>query len=449
MIRSAPGALPVLGHAIQLRRDPLRFLTSLPAHGDVVRIRLGPWPAYVVCRPDLVQRVLSDDRTFDKGGPFIDAFRTIVGNGLGTCPHRQHRRRHRLLQPAFHHDRLAEYAVVMTERITAAISPWRDGQVIDVPAAMHELTMTIVTRTLFATESSDVAEIRRCIDAILVGVARRVTLPMSALHRVPTPGNLRFDRARRRLRQLTGQLVDDYRRAGADHGDVLSLLLTAQDDGGAGLTDEEIHDEVVQFFLAGVEATPALLSWTWLLLDRHPDLLARLHTEVDTVLAGRVARYDDLPRLDLTTRIITEALRLYPPGWLMTRATTTGADLGGHLIPAGATVVYSPYLSARRPGDFPEPDRFDPDRWRATPPARGAFVPFGGGARRCVGDRFATTQAALTVASIAARWRVHAIPGARADPIARGVLAPSRLPMLIRSRPRPSTADEFRHATSS
>jgi pentalenene oxygenase len=169
------------------------------------------------------------------------------------------------------------------------------------------------------------------------------------------------------------------------------------------------------------------------------------------VLGGRAARYDDLPRLDLTTRIVTETLRLYPPGWLMTRATTARVDLGGHRIPAGATVIYSPYLAGRRVTDFPGPDRFDPDRWPATSPARGTFVPFGGGARKCIGDTFAVTQASLAVATIAARWRLHAVPGIRTDPVARAVLAPRPLPMLIRRRmvatPRQNDGDG--HATSS
>jgi cytochrome P450 len=436
--QSAPAALPLLGHAVQLARDPLRFLTSLPAHGDVVRIRLGPWPAFVVCPPDLVHRVLLDDRTFDKGGPFIDAFRTVVGNGLGTCPHRDHRQRRRMLQPAFHPDRLASYATVMTEWITATVEAWRDGQVVDIPAAMYEYATMVVTRTLFSadSEAADIAEIRRHINAVLAGVARRVILPVRALDRVPTPGNLRFDRARRHLRKLTSRLVDHYRRAGVDYGDVLSLLLAARDDSGHGLTDAEIHDEVIQFFLAGIEATPPLLSWVWLLLDRHPDVLARLHTEVDTVLAGRAACYHDLPRLNLTSRIVTETLRLYPPGWLLTRKTTTATELGGHSIPAGATVVYSPYLAGRRPNDYPEPDRFDPDRWRqgAAPVPRGGFVPFGGGARKCAGDTYATNQAVLIVASVAARWRLHTVAGARTDPVTRAVLAPRSLPMLVRRR---------------
>jgi cytochrome P450 len=436
---SAPGALPVLGHAVQLTRDPLRFLTSLPARGNVVRIQLGPWPAYVVCDPDLIHQVLLDDRTFDKGGPFIDAFREVVGNGLGTCPHRDHRRRRRMLQPAFHRERMAGYAAVMTEQIATTVDTWRDGQVVDIPATMHELTMTIVTRTLFTTDSdaAEIAEIRRSIEAVLAGVARRVMLPVRALDRIPTPGNRRFDQARRSLRRLTGRLVDRYRQAGVDHGDVLSLLLAARDDDGEGLTDAEIHDEVVQFFLAGIEAAPPLLSWIWYLLDGHPDVRARLHAEVDTVLAGRVARHGDLPNLDVTARIVIEALRLYPPGWLITRTTTTGTDLGGHAIPTNATVIYSPYLAGRRADVYPEPDRFDPDRWRAAPPARGAFVSFGGGARKCVGDTYATTQAILTVASVAARWRLHTAPAARTDPAPRAVLAPRSLPMRARQRSSP------------
>ncbi|MGC7101083.1 cytochrome P450 [Amycolatopsis lurida] len=434
--QSAPGALPLLGHALQLGRAPLRFLTSLPAHGDVVRIRLGPWPAYVVCRPDLVQRVLSDDHTFDKGGPFIDAFRTIVGNGLGLCSHQQHRRRRRLLQPAFHRARLADYAAVMSEQIAAVIEPWHDGQVVDFPAVAHEFATTVAIRTLFAAGASttDIAEIHQCVSAVLAGVHRRVLLPVPALDRIPTRGNLRFARARRRLRQLTVRLVDRYRRAGIDHGDVLSLLLAARDERDEPLTDAEIHDEVVQFLLAGIEAMPPLLSWIWLLLDRHPDVRAELHAEVDTVLAGRIAHHDDLPHLEATPRIVAEALRLYPPGWIMTRTTTTGADLAGHHIPAGTTVVYSPYLAGRQGGDYTEPDRFDPGRWRTASPARGAFVAFGGGPRVCIGDRFATVQATLAVASIAARWRLHVVPGTRTDPVAHGVLAPRALPVRVRRR---------------
>jgi len=429
--RLAPGALPILGHATRLAAAPLPFLTSLPTAGDVVRIRLGPWPVYVVCHPDLVDRVLTDDRTFDKGGPFVNAFRAVAGDGLGTCPYRVHRRRRQLLAPAFDPDRLAGYAEMMAERIAATIAPWRDQQIIDVPSAMHGLTTRIVTRTLFAAEPNPMAG---SVDTVLAGVARRLVLPVPALDRIPTPGNLRFTRARHRLRHLTGRLMEQYRHTGTDHGDVLSLLLTARDENGVGLTDEEIRDEVVQFFLTGIESTPALLSWTWLLLDRHPDIRARLQAEVDTVLDGRIARYTDLPRLDVTARIITEALRLYPPTWLVTRTTTTKADLGGHRIPAHSTVAYSPCLTGRRAVEFPEPDRFDPDRWLAAPPARGAFVPFGGGPRRCVGDVFTTTQATLTVATIASRWRLHSVPKTQGCPVARHVLVPRAAPMRLRRR---------------
>ncbi|KAB2346910.1 cytochrome P450 [Actinomadura rudentiformis] len=430
---SAPWAVPVLGHAYQLGRRPLDFLDSLPAHGDLVQIKLGPWRAHVLCHPDLVHQVLVDDRTFDKGGPFIDRFRDVVGDSLGTCRHRDHRRQRRLVQPAFHRRRMPGYGAVASERIDAVIRSWQHGQMIDVPAEMHDLTMATVTRTLFANavEAPLITEIGRCVEAVTRGVARRVVLPVTLIGKIPTTGNRRFDRARDRLHRLTGGLIADYRRAGVDHGDLLSMLLTTEDDDGPGMTDEEIHDQVLMFFLAAVEATPALLSWACYLLGRHPEIQARLQDEADAVLAGSVAEHDDLPRLGLTQRVVTETLRLYPPGWLLTRTTTADVELAGHPVPAGTTIVFSPYLLGRRAELFPDPGRFDPDRWldgeMRLP--RGAFVPFGEGARKCIGDGFAKNQAALTLASIAARWRLQLTPSFRVRAAWRAVLAPRSLPM--------------------
>jgi len=232
-IGSAPGALPLLGHALTLGRKPLDFLESLPAHGDLVRVKLGPWSAYVVCHPDLAHQILVNDRTFDKGGPTYDTARKVAGNGLGSCGHRDHRRQRRLVQPAFHLDRIPGYARVMTEQITAATQPWHDGQVLDVLAVMNGLTTAIATRTLFTAQidESTLIEIQQCARDFSAGIARRVVMPFELLDKVPTPGNRRFDRARNRLRHHTGQLIANHRRAGIDHGDLLSMLLAARDDG--------------------------------------------------------------------------------------------------------------------------------------------------------------------------------------------------------------------------
>jgi cytochrome P450 len=436
---SAPGALPLLGHALALGRTPLGFLASLPAHGDLVRVKLGPWPAYVVCHPDLAHQILVTDRTFDKGGPTFDKMRKVIGNGLGTCGHQDHRQQRRLVQPAFHRDRIPGYARVMTEQITAVTQPWHDGQVLDVIAVMNAFTAAVATRTLFAAQSdeSSFVEIQQSWRDVLAGVARRVVMPFEWLDKIPTPGNRRFDRAQNHLRHHTGQLITNYRRAGIDHGDLLSMLLATRDDDGQGLADSEIHDQVLTFFVAGTETTSTALSWAWHLLGGYPDIQAQLHTEVDTVLNGRIAEYHDIPKLELTGLIITETLRLYPPGWLFTRLTTTDTELAGQYLPAGTIVVFSPYVLHHRADLYPDPNRFDPDRWRndTTPPLpRGAFTPFGGGARKCIGDVFAMTEATLTLASIATRWQLNPLPRARVRPAPRLILAPHSLRMRLRQR---------------
>lgn len=436
---SAPGALPLLGHALALGRKPLDFLASLPAHGDLVRIQLGPWPAYVVCHPDLVHQILVQDRIFDKGGPSFDKARKLAGNGLATCGHRDHRRQRRLVQPAFRRDRIPGYARVMTEQIAAVTEPWQDGQVIDVLAVMNALISAVTTRTLLTAEidESTLTEIQQCSDDFLAGVARRVVMPLELLDKIPTRGNRRFDQARNRLRHHIDQLITNYRRAGIDHGDLLSTLLAARDDDGEGLPDSEIHDQVVTFYFAGTENTSTSLSWAWHLLGCHPDIQARLHNEVDTVLDGRIAEYDDIPKLELTGRIITEALRLYPPVWMLTRLTTTDTELAGQHLPAGTIVVFSPYVVHHRADLYPDPERFDPDRWRDDDThalTRGAFTPLGGGARKCIGDVFAMTETTLTLASIATRWQLEPLPRARLRPAPRLVLAPRSLRMRLRRR---------------
>ncbi|MFJ8431269.1 cytochrome P450 [Kitasatospora sp. NPDC094019] len=421
-----PGALPVLGHAPALARDPYGFISGLPVHGDLVRIRLGPQDAYVACHPDLTRRVLADDRTFDKGGPFFDKIRQVIGDGLASCPAGAHRRQRHMLQPAFHRDAMPGYAATMAEEIAGATAHWRTGDVVEVPAAMCRITTAVTARCLFAAhERAGALPVHACMDQVTKGIAARVLLPVPGLDRLPTPGNRRFRRAQADLRRLTRLLITDYRAEGADHHDLLSTLLAARDDDGQALSDDEIHDQVVTFLLAGMETTAALLSWAWQLLAGHPPVREELHAEVDRVLSGRAAHYEDLPALETTGRVVTETLRLYPPGWLFTRATTRATRLGDHRLPAGATVVYSPYLIHRRADLFPDPETFDPARWKeGRKHAPGSFIPFGGGARRCIGDQFGTIEATLVLATIAATWRLDLPAGSPVRPARSASLMP-------------------------
>ncbi|WJV45634.1 cytochrome P450 [Streptomyces flavofungini] len=438
-VGTVPGALPLLGHVAAIGRSPLEFMAALPVHGDLVRIRLGPWPAYVVCDPLLTHEVLVNDRVYDKGGPTYDKLRQVGGNGLVTCAHRFHRRQRRLVQPAFHRDRLPGYARAMSHQVDVTTGPWRDGHVIDVVATMNAFSTGVATRTLFAADVDEtvLTEIQQATTDMFDGVARRLLLPFAWLDRLPTPGNRRFERARRRLERHTRQLITDYRKAGVDHGDLMSMLLAARDDESGGLTDAEIHDQVLTFFSAGSETVSPALAWAWHLLGQHPEVRAELHAEVDSVLGGRVAEFADVPHLKVTARIITETLRLYPPVWLLTRRTAVDTDLAGQRLPAGTVVVFSPYVLHHHPALHPDPERFDPDRWRngaGCPAAERAFTPFGAGARKCIGDEYARTEAALALASMAARWRLEPLPQARVRAAPRLALAPRSLRMRLHRR---------------
>lgn len=406
---SAPGALPLLGHAVQMFVRPLEFLASLPAHGDLVRIKLGPWPIHVACHPELAHQVLASDRRFDKGGPMFESLRNLVGDGLASCPHSRHRRQRRLMQPAFHPDRLPGYARAMSEQIDEATRSWREGQVMDVQEVMAALATRILAKTMFTADfcGPAVSAVVPYAEMITEGLTTRVLIE-ELLPGLRTPGRRRFDRMTEALRTAVYDMAERYRADGADRGDLLSTLLAARDDDGGALSDAEVFAEVVTMILAGTGTVSHTLSWAFRMLGGHPEIERRLHAEVDEVLGGRCATWDDLPDLKLAGRVFKEALRTFPSDWLVTRTTTEDTELAGRALPAGSLVAYSGQTVHRRADLYPQPQRFHPDRWldeRHKPP-RGSFLVFGGGGRKCIGDRFGTVEGVLALSTIAARWRL-------------------------------------------
>lgn len=438
-IPSAPRALPLLGHALSLFADPLAFLRSLPRHGDLVRIRIGPTDAIVVCDPDITRSVLLDDRTFDRGGPIIDSVREAVGGGLTTVAHHGHRRLRRLAQPAFHRNRMPGYATSMTAQIDAVTGSWRDGQVVDLPSELLNLTMTVIARTMFSgTVPADA--LGRAVEdlgTLLKGMYLR-TLSPRLLNRLPTPANRRHRQARCRMERTIEAVIAVRRASGAEHDDLLAALLAAHDPTGDAneqtLTDVEVREQVMMFFLAGSETSSNIMCWALHELTRHPDLAQRVRAEVDTVLAGAPAALEHLPELELTSRVITEILRLYPPAWILNRTVSADTVLGGHPIPVGATLVYSPYLIHHRDDVYDQPERFDPDRWSGVSPHPTTFVPFGGGARKCIGDQFGVLEATLTVATIVNRWTMASADRRPVRPVAALTLKPRQLRIRMASR---------------
>ncbi|MFJ4845534.1 MULTISPECIES: cytochrome P450 [unclassified Streptomyces] len=437
-IPAAPHALPLAGHLVRLLRDPLAFLTSLPAHGDLVRIRLGPLTVVVLCDAELTRHVLTSDRVFDKGGPVYDRAREVAGNGLPTCPYSAHRRQRRLIQPAFHPARLHRYAETMTGCIDERTAAWHAGQVLEVPTEMMAIASQAAAAAFFS-HALPPAELGRILDdvaTLINGMGRRM-LMIPPLDRLPTPSNRSYLRARARLRDTLDQVVAQRLAEGTDRGDLLSALIAARDpEEGGGMSTAEIGDQTTAFFLAGTETTAATVGWALDLLAQHPEIERRVHSEVDTVLGGAAATHADLPHLPLAERVITETLRLRPPGWFITRVVSADTELDGHLLPAGTTVAYSAYLIHHRPDLYDNPEAFDPDRWDPTrpQPPRHALIPFAAGARKCIGDTFATTEATLALATITARWRLEHVPGHSARPALAMTLRPRDLRM--RAHPR-------------
>ncbi|MGW3958987.1 cytochrome P450 [Amycolatopsis sp. NPDC005003] len=434
--RPVPGRMPLLGHTVPLLRDPLKFFTSLPAHGEVVEIRLGPLPVHVVTTPELAWQVLATDADkFDKGLVF-DKMRPLFGDGLATSNGELNRRQRRLVMPAFGRTRIAGYAEnTMTKLAAELVDSWRPGEVVEFDQRMQDLVLTIAGQTLFSTALGEeaLAEIRYSIPVMLEYVLIRAFSP-KFVEKLPVPPNRRFDAAAARLRQVIGETVVAAREDGADHGDLLSMLLLARDeDTGEGMSDRQVHDEVITILTTGAETTAVALAWFFHELGQHPGVERRFHAEVDEVLGGRPARFEDLPDLGYTQQIVNEIVRRTPPLILMRRARED-VELAGVAIPAGSEVAVSQHTLHRDPRWFPEPDRFDPDRWapgRTAELPKGAYIPFGAGARLCPGHVFAPTEIGIVAATIGARWRLVPVPGKKVYAQIKATMQPNRLPMTV------------------
>ncbi len=412
-VPTAPGRWPVLGHTPALLRQRHRFTASLRTQGDLVRVYLGTMPTYFVTSAELTHRVLVTEAASFRKGAMFDKFRPFVGNGLVNSNGPFHLRQRRLVQPAFHRDRIAGYAETMRRTVAKLCESWQPGEVREVNEDMQALAVTIVGEALFGTELGRraIEQARTSIPVVIRQGMIRALSP-AFVGRLLVRGNRQFDRAVTGMRAVVGEVIDDWRRAGVDRGDLLSMLLMARDDDGAGMTDEQAYDEVVTLLSAGIETSALAMAWLFHELARHPDVADRVHTELDEVLAGRPVTADDVPKLTYTRQVVAETLRRYPV-WILMRRTERPVHLGGIRLPAGTEVTISPHALHHDPACFPDPDRFDPDRFapdRVADIPRGAYLPFGAGNRMCVGTAFAHLEMAVTVATIASRWRLVPVP---------------------------------------
>ncbi|HKQ99755.1 MAG TPA: cytochrome P450 [Pyrinomonadaceae bacterium] len=412
------------GNFAAFRRDSLAYLQRATAeHGDVVYFRFGPQDVFFFNHPDHVKDVLvTHHQSFMKGRALQRAKR-LLGEGLLTSEGEFHRRQRRLAQPAFHRAHIASYATVMTDYAARTASTWQDGATLDISQEMMRLTLAIVGKTLFdADVESEADEIGAALTSVME-LFDFLLMPFSELLEklpLPLPHVRRFQKAKERLDATIYRIIGERRRSGEDRGDLLSMLLSARDEEGDGgqMSDLQVRDEVMTLFLAGHETTSNALTWTWYLLSEHPEVEARLHEELETVLGRRQPTVEDVPRLRYTEMVLAESMRLYPPAWAIGRLALRDHEVGGYTIPAKALVLLSPYVTHRDARYFPEPERFDPERWtiaaRESRP-QFSYFPFGGGPRRCIGEGFAWMEGILLIAALARNWHMRLVPGHKVE----------------------------------
>lgn len=432
----APGPryLTPFGFFIAARPDPVGYMAAaVRQFGDVVRIQAGPLRAHLIAHPDHIKYVLQENNRNYVKGKLVEKSKMLIGDGLFTSEGDFWRRQRRLVQPAFHRQRIEGFATIMTDATATMLERWRApaiaGQPVDVMAEMSALTLSIVGRALFSIDlAGDAAEVGKAMLLALEHITHQIThfLPLPLI--VPTPRNLRFRRARRDLDRMVFGIIEQRRCAGTDGGDLLSMLLLARDaETGERMSDRQLRDEVMTFVLAGHETTAVTLAWAWHLLSMHPDVEKRLRTEVTEVLGNRTPTLKDLPDLGFTKRVVEETMRLFPAVSALSRQTITADEIGGYRIPANSVLFMSPYVTQRHRAWWEQPQQFDPDRFTAERSAtrpRFAYFPFGGGPRLCIGNEFAMMEAQLILAMVVQRYRLQPFPGHVVEPEVRVTLRP-------------------------
>jgi cytochrome P450 len=386
-----------------LRRDPLELLERAARAGDVVRIRVPRLDLYVINRPDLVWDVLATHGSRFTKGPTMQAAKRLLGESLLTSEGDHHRRQRRLIQPLFHHDRVAALVPAIRAAGEGATARWDDGETIDVRAEMARLTLEIVVATLFGVglHEEDAALIGAALNDVMAQFDRVFSPFLPITERLPIPATRRFQRARAVFDGTIYRMIAERRAHGIDGDDLLSLLMRAQEE-GVPMTDEQVRDEAITIFLAGHETTANALTWTWLLLSEHP---------------GAHERLDDPASVEA---VLHESMRLYPPAWAIGRRAVQDHHADGVTIPVGSVVIVSPWLLHHDARWWPDPAAFDPDRWlgrdptTAQPTERHAYLPFGAGSRMCIGEGFAELEATTLLTTIGREWRFERDP---ADPV--------------------------------
>lgn len=436
----APGGLPLVGDAWSMWKDPLGFLKSLRPAGELVRVDLGTFPIYVATTPETTHQVLvTQGRHFEKGRMF-DRVRSFLGDGLGTATNEVHHKHRKIVQPMFHRARIAGYGQIMSDLAQALSASWKAGETISVEQEMSEFAIGTLAATMFANSSEidrpTMEVIRQDVPVILKNIFIRAITP-KFLDLLPVGPNRQFDAASRRLSKVIDEMIVQAHRGGtSDQPDLLSLLLDARYADGSKLSDSQVRDELVTILFAGTETVATTLSWVFYEIGRNPEVEKRMLEEIDAVVGDREASIDDVPRLEYTRRVMDETIRLHSAPMLMRRAVAP-VEIGQYSFEAGTEFALSLYALHQHPDLYPDPQRFDPDRWlegKSRELSREAFIPFGGGNRKCIGDAFAWTEITIALATILSRWRLRPVPNHTTRELLAAMPLPGNLPMIVTSR---------------
>ncbi|TNE51267.1 MAG: cytochrome P450 [Deltaproteobacteria bacterium] len=443
-----PGPKQVMGlDSIQaVTTNPADYLLHLAnTYGDIASFRMLTKRFVMVQGLDYVGEVLVKQASkFEKAKRDRDTMDSILGLGLVTSEGELHKRQRKLVQPAFRKKRIELYAEAMCRQVERLLEQWTDGQHVDMSEEMMQLTMYIVTDTLFRMDVSEEADrVGESIALLQDIVQQNLRAPIQVPRWIPTSNNRKAKEAGDYLNNLIRSMIarrreEEAQEGWVDHGDLMSTLLQAAEDGST-MSDQQVVDELQTLFVAGHETTSNALSWTWYLLSQHPEVEAKLHSEVDRVLQGRPVTVQDLVNLPYTTQVLKESMRLYPPAWtLNVRQAKEEVKLGEYVLPKGTLVFVSPYVVHRNPSVFPDPETFDPERFTPEQEAerhRHAYIPFGAGPRVCIGNSFAMMEAALIVARLAQTYRFVLDPKQVVEPLPQITMSPRYgLDMTIEKR---------------
>ena len=421
--RTAPGPRGnlVMGNLAAFREDAIKMLMECQQeYGDVVRQRLGPYLVHSVTHPEGVRHVLQGNYKNYSRGKFYENFKLFFGEGLLTTDGEYWLRHRRMAQPLFHRKVVDGCTDTAAASIGAMLDRWdaglERGEPVELVGEMMHVSLSILGRVVFNMDFSGYSDVIS--PSVLVGL--KTMMPQGNLNDfvprwVPTPYNRRLSHAQNSLRDVMTTVIKQHEVGGDGTIDLITLLQSAKDtETGLGLTDQELHDEVMTIFMAGHETTGNGMAWALYAVGEHPEVRERLEAEVDEVLGGRTPTLDDLSNLTYTKMVVDEVLRMYPPIWGYTRDPIADDEIDGYHIPAGSTIFLSPYVTQRHPSVWDDPERFDPERFapgRAESYPPFSYFPFGGGSRKCIGFHLALLQMQLVTAMVAQRFRVQKVPG--------------------------------------